>query len=1223
MSNEVGNDWLSKLITIPGVTFPASGSGTEALEQDEQSLFAQISNLEQTQSYEDMENSFLEVSSARVEQLNGEKTAIMQDMTAQQETVNDLSSSISEQNQTISTISQSLSSLTAPNQSDYAVTETDEDGNTTTTYPGYDDALAEYNAQLAELQNQLSAAEEQLEQLSSDLETAQRTIEDLSDSLNAVTQELQDLSSEEGNEEVNDENQEEDESEAQLAELQEQLDSVQAELAEAKAAEAVAKEEIEQKQNGEECLTDPIGFTVGEGDDEVTYEFFIDEDGDGELSSTSEFLGADNGISELTKLAGVDGEISQAELEAAGVQVVKRDADGNIEVMSIEDALKDAGYDTTGDISITIDDNIDENDTDGQEFDIEAGTDTINAHSTYEKGKNLADEYGIDYTLTDEVDENSIEKDDTVDDGELVYHGSSDSEGAYTYETEDKDGNTTSYEVSVDKDGKYIVGDEIETSSSASGLYTDDTRIETGENGAYVEVEAWAGDEGENSSLYGIIENSYDFDAIEQAYTSAGKEYNYTEVRDTLLNAIVNNSDNNITDPNLIYTGATITLADPYETLDLKKPETTGDVSDGSTVSDDENSEEEKPDLSEDDVKKLSNALFYGTEEDDKDADEIWQETDFSQYSDETIADIATEYNKIAEEKGEDTNFISKAESTTNDEQFNTIVNSLVSQSEEEETDGEVTDMLIKSINNELEKGETTLLDSVINSENTTALQNLINNYEISKGESLAAAISNVGIETNSEGEDYAEKISGILDYVEISEENLALIQTLTGDDETAAEEAWSEIISMSDEELSEFAKAYDSENGSGSFIEAVNGKNSIYNQIRAAVKNVEANEDADMNTPIITSTAIEDLTTIEEQEEQLTIGDIIDTLKDSNTDWNEYFTSLNLTSQQIADVAKVYNDNITAPQNNFVKQLENSYEGYKGENEYTELLDRVYNSEGEVPNQSYKDTLDTIERYIDDIVKNGDSDALEEEIKNNIISIFDTDDETGNYIYTPQAIIEFLNEVNEYTNNTYDEDNSPNYVKDALEFSSSTIRAIVQNMATDEYSTTDIIDFMNSLTELTGVEYSEELSQKEKLSLYENASTEGSEAIKELNDKISAADLAGNIIENHFDDEEEKTRLKELMSYVCCNYDLSGDNDYGVNDDVTDLRKQDIYEESDSDKKKLQKILDSDLSTNQKLYLIDQIFDSTDALVDTCENMLWPGNKQKYLKELISLYGG
>ncbi len=97
----------------------------------------------------------------------------------------------------------------------------------------------------------------------------------------------------------------------------------------------------------EECCPppcEPQGFQDTEGNQ---YDFFIDKDKNGDLSSEKEFLGYEGGLTgqkeaweEMTSLdADGDGTVNAQELSAGGVMVYKTDADGNQKAMSIEEAF--------------------------------------------------------------------------------------------------------------------------------------------------------------------------------------------------------------------------------------------------------------------------------------------------------------------------------------------------------------------------------------------------------------------------------------------------------------------------------------------------------------------------------------------------------------------------------------------------------------------------------------------------------------------------------------------------------------------------------------------------------------------------------------------------------------------------------------------------------------------------------------------------------------------
>ena len=89
---------------------------------------------------------------------------------------------------------------------------------------------------------------------------------------------------------------------------------------------------------------EPQGFQDSEGNQ---YDFFIDKDGNGDLSNESEFLGYEGGKegqeaawSEMTDLdTNLDGIVDANELTAGGVMVYKTDANGNQQALTIEEAF--------------------------------------------------------------------------------------------------------------------------------------------------------------------------------------------------------------------------------------------------------------------------------------------------------------------------------------------------------------------------------------------------------------------------------------------------------------------------------------------------------------------------------------------------------------------------------------------------------------------------------------------------------------------------------------------------------------------------------------------------------------------------------------------------------------------------------------------------------------------------------------------------------------------
>lgn len=143
---------------------------------------------------------------------------------------------------------------------------------------------------------------------------------------------------------------------------------------------------------------DPIGF---KNEDGTTFEFVVDKDGNGELSNFSEFLGSENFFDEMVALDGDgSGDVTNEELKDAGVMVLVKDANGNQELKSIEEAFggedvnvnlgsyKEAGEGALAENGQTLLGN----------FDISVGDDTYEGYSTLDSAEYLQE----NYTFTDE-----------------------------------------------------------------------------------------------------------------------------------------------------------------------------------------------------------------------------------------------------------------------------------------------------------------------------------------------------------------------------------------------------------------------------------------------------------------------------------------------------------------------------------------------------------------------------------------------------------------------------------------------------------------------------------------------------------------------------------------------------------------------------------------------------------------------------------------------------
>lgn len=147
---------------------------------------------------------------------------------------------------------------------------------------------------------------------------------------------------------------------------------------------------------------DPIGFKDEDG---TTYEFVVDKDGNGELSNFSEFLGSENYFEEMEALdADESGNVTNEELNDAGVMVLVKDANGNQELKSIEEAF--GGEEVNVDLNSYQEAEEGALAENGQtllgNFDISVGDETFDGYSTLDSAEYLME----NYEFTDENPDN-------------------------------------------------------------------------------------------------------------------------------------------------------------------------------------------------------------------------------------------------------------------------------------------------------------------------------------------------------------------------------------------------------------------------------------------------------------------------------------------------------------------------------------------------------------------------------------------------------------------------------------------------------------------------------------------------------------------------------------------------------------------------------------------------------------------------------------------------
>ena len=115
-----------------------------------------------------------------------------------------------------------------------------------------------------------------------------------------------------------------------------------------KELEAEAEANSSSSADSDSSRCDPIGFENGG----KKFDFFVDADGDGQLSNASEFLGAEDGWDAMKAFDvegganGGDGKITKAELmKNPDLKMVVTDANGNQEIKSVAEVFADAADD--------------------------------------------------------------------------------------------------------------------------------------------------------------------------------------------------------------------------------------------------------------------------------------------------------------------------------------------------------------------------------------------------------------------------------------------------------------------------------------------------------------------------------------------------------------------------------------------------------------------------------------------------------------------------------------------------------------------------------------------------------------------------------------------------------------------------------------------------------------------------------------------------------------
>ena len=174
------------------------------------------------------------------------------------------------------------------------------------------------------------------------------------------------------------------------------------------AADAAAAAAEQPKQSNGCC--DPIGFEMtDENGESAKFDFFFDTDGDGQINSMEDFVGANGNWEAMAALdADGDGTVTGQELSEAGVKTVKTGADGTQSVVDVAElgdiAIDLNSYDANGEYDLDGDGVADKatGDADGNgvadqtlqgTFNINVGGKDITGYNTLDDTEWLANNY--------------------------------------------------------------------------------------------------------------------------------------------------------------------------------------------------------------------------------------------------------------------------------------------------------------------------------------------------------------------------------------------------------------------------------------------------------------------------------------------------------------------------------------------------------------------------------------------------------------------------------------------------------------------------------------------------------------------------------------------------------------------------------------------------------------------------------------------------------------
>ncbi len=646
-------------------------------------------------------------------------------------------------------------------------------------------------------------------------------------------------------------------------------------LADAKKSEYVTEED-------EECVADPIGFEFEDADGNKVDLKLVTDDGD--FDSVSDFLGtANGGIQALTSLDGDgDGIVTAQELSDGGIKFASV-VDGKATALSFDEIKQMYGVD-----SIEIDiSKIDNNYEGDQNFDVKVGVGTydkktgtvtdveqqeITGYSTYQTADEIKamegyEEIGGDYQDTNRYPEGHERA------GELVTLPD------YLQGTE-----YAKY-IDIDENGNFYVNVDV---AGADGLTFD------------------ADDNGQET-LDEIISTIYNIDITtdegkeQLAYIKTGiKVANASEENDSLYISGAKGTINS----NKTEDGAKLLLVDPKAAEELvgpesewyKKSEGNYDYRNWATDAAKEtdlarsltanqgytlDSEGKKVlDPAGEEFNQTVDELTNGVVDEDgnvvKTPEEVWAETDLSQYSAETVLEMAKAFEQRTENA--DTTFFDTAQyycgdgkGTNSTSNLEHITESIVSKAG---NDIDALEMVTRELQTSIESGDKASLDSIdriLNAANKNQLdmQSVLKYSSEELGFDVAAELEKLTDLAADKLEDYKNIIADC-ENAQDNSDAILLARKLgstndKGELSGVAEQAWKDldIASMTPAQVAELQEAYDSEFGTGAFeakvAEVYPPEEDTYAQIMNSIDPSAVDPSVDENTTLEDGTKIGD----------------------------------------------------------------------------------------------------------------------------------------------------------------------------------------------------------------------------------------------------------------------------------------------------------------------------------------------------------------------------